>query len=68
MPDRGRAAALAAVWVGAYAFVGTQLGWMLRPFVGSPFYPVVFLREDALDRNFYEFVLGEVVPFLFGFE
>ena len=68
VPDRGRAAALAAVWVGAYAFVGTQLGWMLRPFVGSPFYPVVFLREDALDRNFYEFVLGEVVPFLFGFE
>ena len=66
VPDVGRAAALAAVWVGAYAFVGTQLGWMLRPFVGSPFYPVVFLREDALQRNFYEFVFGEVMPFLLG--
>ena len=66
VPDRGRAAALAAVWVGAYAFVGTQLGWMLRPFVGSPFYDVVFLRPDALDRNFYEFVFGEVLPFLLG--
>ena len=66
VPDEGDAAALAAVWIGAYAFVGTQLGWMLRPFVGSPFYPVVFLREDALDRNFYEFVFGEVLPFLLG--
>ena len=66
VPDVGRATALAAVWIGAYAFVGTQLGWMLRPFVGSPFYPVVFLREDALQRNFYEFVFGEVLPFLLG--
>ena len=68
IPSARSAAGLAAVWIGAYAFVGTQLGWMLRPFVGSPFYPVVFLREDALDRNFYEFLLGEVLPFLLGFE
>ena len=66
VPDVGRATALAAVWIGSYAFVGTQLGWMLRPFVGSPFYPVVFLREDALQRNFYEFVFGEVLPFVLG--
>lgn len=65
--DGGRAAALAVAWVGTYAFVGTQLGWMLRPFVGSPFYPVVFLRPDAFDRNFYEFLFGEVLPFLMGF-
>jgi hypothetical protein len=68
LPPGRPAAPLAAVWIGAYAFVGTQLGWMLRPFVGSPFYPVVFLREDALERNFYEFLFGEVLPFLFGFE
>lgn len=23
-------------WLGLYAFVGTQLGWTLRPFFGSP--------------------------------
>ena len=64
-PDRrNRAVPLAAVWIGAYAFVGTQLGWMLRPFVGSPFYPPVFLRPDAFDRNFYEFLFSEVLPFL----
>jgi hypothetical protein len=46
------------------AFVGCQTSWSLRPFVGSPFYPVVFLRPDALQRNFYEFVFGEVLPFI----
>jgi len=51
-------------WVGSFAFVGCQMSWMLRPFVGSPFYPVAFLRADWLDRNFYEFVFGEVLPFL----
>ena len=51
-------------WLLAFAFVGTQLSWILRPFVGSPFYPVEFLRPDALDRNFYEFIFTEVLPFL----
>lgn len=52
------------VWLAAFAFVGCQLSWILRPFVGSPFFPVVFMRPDALDRNFYEFVFTEVLPFL----
>ena len=51
-------------WLASYAFVGCQLSWILRPFVGSPFFPVEFLRPDALDRNFYEFVFTEVLPFL----
>ena len=53
------------IWLAAFAFVGCQLSWILRPFVGSPFFPVEFLRPDALDRNFYEFVFTEVLPFLF---
>lgn len=51
-------------WLAAFTFVGCELSWMLRPFIGSPFYPVVFLRPDALQRNFYEFVFGEVIPFV----
>jgi hypothetical protein len=51
-------------WLAAFAFVGCQMSWILRPFIGSPFFPVVFLRPDALDRNFYEFVFTEVLPFL----
>jgi len=56
-----------AGWVLSFALVGCQLSWMLRPFVGSPFYPVAFMRPDALDRNFYEFLFTEVMPYiLFG--
>lgn len=51
-------------WLATFAFVGCQLGWILRPFVGSPFYPVAFLRPDCFERNFYEFVFGEVLPYL----
>ena len=57
-------AGLFGAWLAAFALVGCQLSWILRPFVGSPFFPVVFLRPDALDRNFYEFVFTEVLPFL----
>ena len=57
-------AGLFCAWLAAFAFVGCQTSWILRPFIGSPFFPVVFLRPDALDRNFYEFVFTEVLPFL----
>jgi hypothetical protein len=55
---------LFASWLASFAFVGCQMSWILRPFVGSPFYPIVFMRPDCLERNFYEFVFTEVVPFL----
>jgi len=56
--------ALFFLWIVAFAIVGCQISWILRPFVGSPFYPVAFMRADCLDRNFYEFVFMEVIPFL----
>lgn len=58
------AAGLFFAWLLAFAFVGCQMSWILRPFVGSPFYPVAFMRPDCLDRNFYEFVFMEVLPYL----
>jgi hypothetical protein len=58
------ATGLFLVWLFAFAFVGCQMSWILRPFVGSPFYSVVFMRSDCLNRNFYEFVFAEVLPFL----
>jgi hypothetical protein len=61
---RGPVNGLFFLWLGAFAFVGCQMSWILRPFIGSPFYPVSFMRPDCLDRNFYEFILTEVVPFL----
>jgi hypothetical protein len=48
-------------WLAANVIVGCQLAWILRPFMGSPNYPVAFLREDALEGNFYEFVFVTII-------
>ena len=37
---------LLRAWVVLFAFVGIQMGWVLRPFVGSPNSPTRFFRED----------------------
>lgn len=34
-------------WLAVYVFVGIQMAWVLRPFVGSPLLPTRFFREDA---------------------
>ncbi len=52
------------LWVAAYALVGGEVAWILRPFVGSVFEPVVFLRQDALDGNVYEFIVTDILPHL----
>jgi hypothetical protein len=53
-----------AAWVVAFAFVGGEVAWILRPFIGSVYLPVVFLRPDALHGNVYEFILTDIVPHL----
>ena len=52
------------VWLLIYAFVGGEVAWAMRPFVGSVYVPIVFLRDDALDGNVYEFILREILPHL----
>jgi NhaP-type Na+/H+ or K+/H+ antiporter len=54
------------LWILAFAMVGGEVAWALRPFVGSIYYPVVFLRSDALKGNVYEFIFTDIVPYLFG--
>lgn len=34
-------------WFVLYAFVGVQMGWVLRPFIGNPEAPVAFFRAGA---------------------
>lgn len=36
---------LLRIWVVIYAFVGIQMGWILRPFIGAPGAPVRFFRS-----------------------
>jgi hypothetical protein len=53
-----------AAWVVAFAFVGGEVSWILRPFIGSVYLPVVFLRSDALHGNVYEFIFTDILPHL----
>lgn len=39
-------------WVFLYAFVGVQMGWTLRPFVGAPGEPVRFFRGGDLENAY----------------
>lgn len=34
-------------WVALYVFVGIQMGWILRPFIGSPDLPFILFRGKA---------------------
>ena len=43
-------------WLAGNLFLGSQLSWVLRPFIGNPAMPVEFLRTDAFHGNFYESV------------
>lgn len=52
------------LWVVLYAFVGSQMAWTLRPFIGAPSMEFELFRQ--LGGNFYSDVLaslGEVLGF-----
>lgn len=52
------------VWLCGNLFLGTQLAWILRPFIGSPNLPVEFLRANAFHGNFYETIFRMVQAIL----
>ena len=43
-----------ALWIVVFALVGSQMGWVLRPFIGSPGQEFTWLRPR--DSNFFEAV------------
>jgi hypothetical protein len=43
-------------WLAGNLFFGSQLSWILRPFIGAPGLEVEFLRRAAFQGNFYETV------------
>jgi hypothetical protein len=47
-------------WLAVNLFLGSQLSWLLRPFIGSPGLPVEFLRSDMFNGNFYETVFKTI--------
>ena len=51
-------------WLAGNLFLGSQLSWILRPFIGSPNLSVEFFRATALDGNFYENVFHSLMQIL----
>jgi hypothetical protein len=51
-------------WLAVNLFLGSQLTWIARPFIGAPQLPVVFLRDSAFHGNFYENVFCTVLSLL----
>jgi hypothetical protein len=47
-------------WLAGNLLLGSQLSWILRPFIGSPGMPVQFLRAGAFKGNFYETVFHAI--------
>jgi len=52
-------------WLLIYVFVGIQMGWVLRPFIGDPVAPTQFFREGAW-TNAYEVVIQMIWDVLNG--
>ena len=40
------------VWIFVYAFVGIQMAYVLRPFIGSPSDEISFFREDPFENAY----------------
>jgi len=47
-------------WLAGNLFLGSQLTWIARPFIGSPQLPVAFFRDDAFKSNFFEDVFRTI--------
>ena len=62
VPPACRLVPMVALWIASFAVVGCQLGWIMRPLVGSPNIAVEFLRSDALDSNFLESLFRQIIP------
>jgi hypothetical protein len=45
-----------ACWMVVFALVGAQMGWVLRPFIGSPHLPFTWFRERK--SNFFQAVIN----------
>lgn len=45
---------LVRLWIVLYAFIGIQMGWVLRPFIGHPDTATTFFREGAWGNAYIE--------------
>ena len=64
-PDRPHPAHrwMLRTWLVIYIFVGIQMGWVLRPFIGDPGRPVQFFRQDSWSNAYVAVIemIGQVM-------
>jgi hypothetical protein len=53
-------------WLAVNLFLGSQLTWILRPFIGSPSLPLQFFRPNPFESNFYETIFNALKRLIFG--
>jgi hypothetical protein len=51
-------------WLAINLFLGSQLSWIFRPFIGAPGLPLQFMRDHPLVGNFYEAVFRSFLRLL----
>lgn len=52
---RQRARRILLAWLAGNLLVGTQVSWIISPFIGDPAKPVMLIQEHPLERNFFEY-------------
>src|SRR5438067_134705 len=63
-PTGGSSMPLLYIWILLFGFVGTQLGWTLRPFFGDPGQPFSLFRQ--INGTFYGDILATIGHLLHG--
>jgi hypothetical protein len=53
-------------WLAGNLFLGSQICWVLRPFIGRPDMPVEFLGKHPFEDNLYETVFRAVRDLIFS--
>jgi len=59
-----RAAVVFRIWVILFSFVGVQMSWVLRPFIGHPDLPFAWFRNR--ESNFFTDILSAIQTLLGG--
>lgn len=54
-----RHATMLKLWIVGYAFVGIQMAWVLRPFIGKPGAPPQFFRDEKWDNAYV--IVGKMI-------
>jgi hypothetical protein len=57
---QARAGRILTIWIAIYAFVGTQMGWALKPFFGAPgqAFEIIRRSEGTFYTSVFRIILG----------